>query len=429
MQNRTTVEPTCHPGKPRGRVLILSPYWVPSVLACIHRNRFLSNNLAKLGWDVHVLAVHPDYYEEPLAPDLLQTVHPAVKIHYVGALQRRHSLGLIGSVALRAFFALCSTAIKLIRRYSVDFLYVSTPPSWSLAIARFVHYRTGIPYGVDFQDPLHVPLGGEPLFSKLRVAKMTGRYLESIGVSRCSFLSGVSEETINPIRRRHSRLRELPYSVQPIGFEPDDLDVTPEDTTLPWPHDTRAWFFAGAIPPSFDSFWNLLFAAVQDLRAEGTFPADIRFVFVGTSGRMQTLAKQYGLEDITIEHPDRISYIRVSYLLTQASVLLALGNKEPHFTPSKIYQLLASQKPILAAYHCASPVVDLLTKTHADRFLTVYTPDSGSASMQQRLRESLLALLADPSVEYNLSPLEDQTAYSIASKTSALIQEALPVDA
>ena len=44
-----------------------------------------ANSLPELGWETHVLAVDPLFYEEPLIPELTKLVKPKVIVHLVNA--------------------------------------------------------------------------------------------------------------------------------------------------------------------------------------------------------------------------------------------------------------------------------------------------------------------------------------------------------
>jgi hypothetical protein len=88
--------------------------------------------------------------------------------------------------------------------------------------------------------------------------------------------------------------------------------------------------------------------------------------FIGTLGTIKPLAEKYGLwNSIVFEHPARIPYLNVLKNLDAADGVFILGSTEPHYTPSKVYQGVLSQKPILAVLHQDSTAVKVLNESNA----------------------------------------------------------------
>jgi hypothetical protein len=76
------------------------------------------------------------------------------------------------------------------------------------------------------------------------------------------------------------------------------------------------------------------------------------------------------------EAPPRLDYLDALNVQTRADALLLLGSSEPHYTPSKVFPALLARRPILAFYHSASSVLDVLRQPslHA----RVFTFDDGA---------------------------------------------------
>jgi hypothetical protein len=55
--------------------------------------------------------------------------------------------------------------------------------------------------------------------------------------------------------------------------------------------------------------------------------------------------------------------------LEAAKGVFILGSTEPHYTPSKTYQAVLSEKPILAILHAASTAASIIEKTNAGKVL------------------------------------------------------------
>jgi hypothetical protein len=81
---------------------------------------------------------------------------------------------------------------------------------------------------------------------------------------------------------------------------------------------------------------------------------------------IKPFAEKYGLwQTVVFEYPKRIPYLDVLIHLAIADAVFILGSTEPHYTPSKTYQAILSDKPILAVLHHESPAVNVLNQSGA----------------------------------------------------------------
>jgi hypothetical protein len=95
--------------------------------------------------------------------------------------------------------------------------------------------------------------------------------------------------------------------------------------------------------------------------------------FVGTSyapkeratKTVEPLALEYGLSGVVSETTDRIPYFEALQCLLDADALFIPGSDDPGYTASKLYPYILAKKPLLAVFHEASSVVDILNKTKA----------------------------------------------------------------
>jgi hypothetical protein len=73
------------------------------------------------------------------------------------------------------------------------------------------------------------------------------------------------------------------------------------------------------------------------------------------------VAREMGVAQFVTEHPPRLDYLDALSVQTHADALLLLGSIEPHYTASKIFPALLSGRPMVALYHSASTVVQMLS--------------------------------------------------------------------
>ena len=98
---------------------------------------------------------------------------------------------------------------------------------------------------------------------------------------------------------------------------------------------------------------------------------------------------------------------------------MLLGSTEPHYTASKLFPALITDRPILAVFHDASSVVEMLEKLAAPQAVRVVTYNaSGPATAVDCLARHLAALARLPfrAAGYQLGAVEDVSAPALAAR-------------
>ena len=216
------------------KLLIISPHWIPSNLVGVQRARLIANFLPQLGWQPIIVAVHPDYYEEPLVSELQKTVSDQVKVHWTSAKKVKSSRRMIGDIALRAYKQLIEKSIEIIKEENIDFIWSPLPSFYTALIARKVHAATGVDYGLDYMDPWVHDFPGAKFPNKAWLAKRIAVVLEPIAVKKVSLLTGVSKLSYFPVIERNPHLKGIVHGAMPLGFDQGDYKVEPENKQLLW---------------------------------------------------------------------------------------------------------------------------------------------------------------------------------------------------
>lgn len=414
------------------KLLIIYPHWIPSNLVGVQRARLISNFLVRYGWQPIILAVHPDYYEEPIVSELQKTVSDDVKVYWCSAKAVKSSKRLVGDIALRAYHQLIEKGIVIAKKENVDFIWSPLPSFYTALIVRKVHDKTGVPYGLDYMDPWVHDFPGARFPNKAWLAKRVAMLLEPIAVKKVSLLTGVSELSYLPVIERNSHLKGIVCGYMPLGFAPDDYNHLPDNKQLLWENDGDVMpiIYAGAFLPQSHFYLDLLFSVVVDMRSEGVLNPRIRFYFVGTGkGNLSTItdyAAKYGINDIVTEKTERISYLEVLNNLSNAFGVLAIGNREPHYTASKIFQTVLSRKRVFPIFHRNSTVNDILKEANADKFLVRYDSSIPDEQFKANIREAFTRFL-DDNQEWNprLEGLSKYSAEASAAKLVELIEKAI----
>lgn len=405
----------------------------------MHRSRLFAQNLLKLGWQPIVLTVHETYYEEKLDYDLEKLLPCGLRIEKVTAYPLT-TFRLIGDLGLRAFFQLYKRAKQLITNEKIDFLYILIPSFYCALLGRFLHFSTGIKYGVDYIDPwVHNFPGSDKLFSRHWCSTKLASILEPVAVKKASLITGVARGYYEGVVKRNPHLlRQAVVGAMPYGGEKADHEkmraLVKERYLFRKKRHRIQLVYAGAILPG--GYW-LLEAIFKSLALHAAQFKNTEFHFIGTgtgsngkrSSFIESLARKYFLwETIIYEYPERISYLDVLAHLDIADGIFIPGSKEPHYTPSKMYQAILSGRPVFAILHAKSTAVEIIRKSNAGMVLD-FNDSEDAEKLSQNFAVSFLAfqdfLKAFDPGQVNMEILEVYSARSVTNQLSVLLNKAI----
>lgn len=415
------------------KLLIIYPHWIPCNLVGVQRARLTANFLTDLGWQPIILAVKPEYYEETLVPELELTVDKRVKVYWTEAKKAPKHFRLFGDIALKAYRQLIDGAVEVIEKEKIDFIWTPLPSFYTSLVCRKVHDLTGVPYGLDYTDPWVHDFPGARLGNRAWLAKRLAQLLEPVAVKKVSLLTGVSELSYSPVIQRNPHLKGIVTGFMPLGFDPGDYEIELPDRKMMWEGSTDELLpviYAGAFLPQAHYYIDVLMQVLAELRGENRLDQRLRFFFVGTGkGNLKTVAdyaQKYGVSDIIQEKTERISYLDVLHHLGRSYGVLAVGNIEPHYTASKIFQTLLSGQRVFPIFHRQSTVNEILRECRADNFLVSYDDSMSERDFKNHFKSQLIRFLsADEKWNPDLAYLDKYSAKQSAKILVELIEKAL----
>lgn len=355
------------------QVIIVAPHFPPSNLTAGHRCRYFAMHLPKFGWKVKVLSVKPSYYEEKLDYELEAMLPSDLEIIRTKAFPTR-PLRLVGDIGIRSFWWHYRALCRLIQQEKIDLIYILIPPNYSAMLGPLIYRKFGIPYAIDYIDPwVHIFPGCEVLFSKAWLSYQLSRILEPIVLRNVSLITAVGPGYYAGALKRYPWLDASCCIALPYGAEDSDFQYLDKHPRFPYlfnPDDGNFHIiYAGAMLPRAYSTLEALFQALFLLKKESlSLFQKLRFHFIGTGSRptdpesftVRPRAERHGLLDTVLENPARIPYLDVLNHLKHAYAVLILGSSEAHYTPSKIFQAVLSQRPVIALLHAKSTAVSIL---------------------------------------------------------------------
>lgn len=405
-------------------LLIIYPHWPPSNLAGVHRARLIANYLPELGWQPLVLTVKPEYYEEPPDYDLCKTVSDKIIVEKTEARPAPKHLRLIGDIALRSLKHLRRRALQIMAFQKVDFIWIPIPSYYTALLGRQLHQKTNVPYGIDYIDPWVDGLPGQEKFlSRAWLSNQLAKRLEPYAVKKASLITGVSTPYYQPVLDRNFKDRPVAHVGMPYGFDPNDHKLELDNLQTPWQDkpDCKALVYAGAFLPKSHLFIDSLFQAIANLRKQQQWDDNIHLYFLGTGSyagkSIADYARQYGIDDCVHEHRQRYPFLHILNFLSRAYGVMVVGSTEQHYTASKTFQALLSERPVFAVFHKESSAVEVMKGSQAADYLVYYEPEMDTYGLYLRLEQIFLSFIKqDKGWQPDLSHLEQYSSRESARK-------------
>jgi glycosyltransferase involved in cell wall biosynthesis len=427
------------------RVLMVSPHFPPDGSAASHRVRLLAPHLAAAGWKPTVVTVTPDAYESTLDPALAAMVPASLDVVRCRPWNAEWTRAVgIGDLGLRAFDALRRTCAGLLARERYDVLFVTVYPVYPALLGPMLKRRFPVRFVLDYQDPWvgnwGLTVGGGPNGTpdfKSRASRRLGKMLEPIAVRAADAITAVSPATYEDVL---ARIPVTPVCrALPLGWERSDLDAAAATNPFFSAADGNINLaYVGTLLPTGFGTLEALLAATRLLRdREPALYARLRLWFIGTSNqsrddvepRVLPIARRMNVDEVVREIPSRVGYTQALAVLRDAAGILLLGSRERHYTASKLYPALMAMRPLLAVYHQASTVVDVLRRAGGApslRLVTYSDADPGVAPSAEAVYAPLRDLVAQPIYDagaVNLSAVEHVSARTLAHELAAVMDQ------
>jgi len=375
-------------------ILIIYPHWPPSNLAGVHRARLISNFLHDFDWHPIILTVKHEYYEEKPDFDFVKTVSPKTEVIYTDA-RKIGKIRIIGDIGLRSFKYLKKEALRIIKERKIDFIWIPIPSFYVAVLGRILHNKTKTPYGIDYIDPWVRDISNRKNI-RSRLSNIVAKILEPYSVKKASLISGVSTPYYQPVLDKNFKNIKIEHVGMPYGFDPNDHKVAVENIKYPWEADKncKPIIYAGAFLPLSGYFTKLLFKSIKKLKDENKLDENIKLFFVGTGNythkSITEYAKEANIEDIVIEIRDRFPFLHILNFLSNAFGVMIIGSTEKHYTASKTYQSLLSEKPIFSIFHGESSAVEIMNECKASDYTVSYFENKNKIDFENEIKETFI---------------------------------------
>jgi len=302
--------------------------------------------------------------------------------------------------------------LAYLKEHSVDAILSSGPPHSNTRIATLARKKTGLPWLADFQDPWTQV----DYFQHLRLTSRAARkhrQMEQEVFENADRITIVSPSWRKDLMELGARNVE----VIPLGFDPEDFASRPEA------EDEGRFAFTHLGIMGYDRTPSVFFKVLGDMcRSVPGFRDALELRFVGqVDSSVIEEAESLGLAG-QLRLPGSVGHREALELTCRSPILLLLLNQQPNAKgriPGKLFEYMASRRPIFCLGPTDSDVAGILAETGAGT--TAAYEDEGAIrahleKLYQQFREGTLANAVDSSIE----------AYSVeqlAGKVAALLDQ------
>ncbi|MFN0047966.1 MAG: glycosyltransferase [Cytophagales bacterium] len=369
------------------KLLIISPHFPPTNAADMHRVRQSLWYFETLGWMPTVICVNEKYVETSQDPLLCHTIPSNLLVFKTRAFSTNWTKKIaLGSLALRSLFFFFFKGNKLLHSQKFDLVFFSTTQFPVLILGRYWHWRFGVPYIIDMQDPWHSdfyqnkPKSEQP--SKYWFSYRLNKFLEPIAMKSVSGIISVSQGYCDILQSRYANINPQNCTVIPFGAFEKDFEIA---AGLEYKAKTNIQkskiniLYIGRGGADMATSLQIIFKAFKiGLEKNNLLFSGVHITFCGTSyakagsgtKTIAPLAEKLGLSAFVTETTNRIPYFESLQKLMEADILIIPGSSDPNYTASKIYPYILAKKPILAIFSKTSSVIEVLKCTHAGEFIT-----------------------------------------------------------
>lgn len=380
------------------RVLVISYYWPPSGGSGVQRWVKMCKYLPSMGWQPVVYT--PENPALTSTDDTLSAdIPPQVEVvrrrivepgqfarRSTGAqvtpingqkktLKQRIAMWIRGNCFIpdpRVVWVPASVRFlkEYLKAHPVDAIVSTGPPHSMHLIARRVALATGLPWVADFRDPWTRMF----YFKHLSLTRISCRIHEKL--EKKVLRDATAVVAVSPLVQEDFRaMTSTPVELVTNGFDDSDFpfgavaaDSAVSDSAAQVPPDGRFTLVHAGLFASDGNPLSLWDAIASLVREDASFAERFRLVLCGKTDRavLDSIAAA-GLEGYT-ENLGYVNHTQVVELMKNASALMLPLRQEPEYRatlPGKLFEYLASRRPIIGIGQKDGAMAAILSRTRA----------------------------------------------------------------
>jgi len=306
---------------------------------------------------------------------------------------------------------------KIAKREKIDIIFATGMPWSSLIAAYLLHIFTDLPYIVDFRDPW---IGNPYQVSKGRFLDRLQIILEKKIVGSASIVCANTEKLKHDFLARYPYLNQDKFMVLPNGYDIDDF-VDPEQSSSPSPNKQLVLAHAGLLYKQRDP--QPIYKVLEELIAEyPELTGKIKFLQIGDIQLSYDPTRKYQqlYEKNMLENIEPVGYDECLKILGSSDILVIIQPDTLSQVPSKLYDYLCLNKPILTLAPLHGELNNLI-RTH--NFGHLVEPNDVNG-----LKNIILKYLNEKAEQGNLSAAyADKKLFDVRTITEKLEEKILSI--
>lgn len=324
--------------------------------------------LARMGWNVHVIASDPSDY--PVQDDtLLNDLPDNVQRHIVkdpllkGAEKSENFLvenrpsflkRLVRIPDAKIFWArkAIEQAKKVVEENSIKYIFSTAPPPSVHKAALKIKKKYGLVWLADFRDPWFA----DNLKDISPIHALIRKRLESSIIKKADIISTVTPNHLDDIRYRYTSQSDKMHFI-PNGFDPEDYDFETIGSNDKFiiSHCGTLCSMESVIP---------LFHALEEIVEENPMIArSIEFHQIGAvHSEIYEALRRHFIKKLTFEFHGYMNHDEALRELGRANliaVFAGLKDGPDGVIPGKLYEALAFDKPVMGIFEQRNPVYEI----------------------------------------------------------------------
>jgi glycosyltransferase involved in cell wall biosynthesis len=321
----------------------------------IQRTLKFAQYLPALGWQPLVLSAHPRAYVNQ-GPDQLAEIPAGTVVKRAFALDSGRHLAWRGRY-LRftawpdRFVTWCLGAVPaglaLVRQYRPQVLWTTFPIASSTLIGLLLHKLTGLPWIVDFRDPMT-----DTNYPREPHLRAIWRWIERRAVNNAALVVCTTPGAVVTYTTRYPELPRSRFVMLENGYDEENFRTAGSagQAAPRAPGQPFTLIHSGIIYPSERDPVPLV-RALAELKAEGAIDASqLRIVLRATAhdDYVGGLLAEHGIEDLVSLAPHVPYQAALAEMLTADGLMVLQASNCNHQVPAKLYEYLRAGRPILA---------------------------------------------------------------------------------
>jgi glycosyltransferase involved in cell wall biosynthesis len=335
------------------KALLIAYHFPPLGGGGVFRTLKFTKYLPEFGYQPYVLTVKNPMYREK-DPTLVKEIPVEAKIHRTFSFEHRIlRVPRLLKINLKWFYIPdqnigwlpfgVSAGAELVKKENIDVIFATSPIWTSLLIGLLVKKKTKKPLLVDFRDPwTDNPFINYPT----KLHQRLERKMEKTVLTQADYVTVATDLIKNGLIRKYPFIESKIETIT-NGFDPDDfknLKIHKKTGKFTITYVGSIYGLLTAKP-----FLTALKALVEEKKG---FKEKVEAVFVGNCGKeTPQLVKQLSLEE-NVRFVGYVPHRKGLEFMVNSHVLLLLitleGSKGERILTGKLFEYLASRKPILA---------------------------------------------------------------------------------